>query len=53
MWLHQNSFLHDSNDIDCHQIKGATVDATITTLYAQIETYSAQDRWRFDMPLAL
>jgi hypothetical protein len=34
-------------------MKGAAVNAAITALYAAVDTYSAQDRWQFDMPLAL
>jgi hypothetical protein len=34
-------------------MKGAAVNAAITALYNNIDTYSAQDRWRFDMPLAI
>jgi hypothetical protein len=53
MWLHRNSSLHDPTSTDCRQMKGAAVNAAITALYAAVDTYSAQDRWRFDMPLAL
>ena len=54
MWLHHtNSSLHDPTSTDCCQMKGAAVNAAITALYADVDTYSAQDRWRFDMPLAL
>jgi hypothetical protein len=53
MWLHRNSSLHDPTSTDCHQMKGVAVNAAITALYAAVDTYSAQDRWRFDMPLAL
>jgi hypothetical protein len=53
MWLHRNSVLHDTTNIDCQQMKGAAVDAAITALYSQVESYAAEDRWRFDMPLSL
>jgi hypothetical protein len=53
MWLHRNSFLHDTTNTDCQQMKGAAVDAAITALYSQVESYAAEDRWRFDMPLSL
>jgi hypothetical protein len=53
MWLHRNSSLHDPTSTDCRQMKGAAVNVAITALYADVDTYSAQDRWRFDMPLAL
>ena len=53
MWLHRNSFLHDTTNIDCQQMKGAAVDAAITALYSKVESYAAEDRWRFDMPLSL
>jgi hypothetical protein len=34
-------------------MKGATVDANITTLYNKVDSYAAEDRWHFDLPLAL
>ena len=53
MWLHRNSTLHDPKMDDCRQMKGAAVNAAITSLYANVDSYAAEDRWRFDMPLAL
>jgi hypothetical protein len=53
MWTHRNSTLHNSALPDCHQMKGAAVDADITTLYHKVDSYAAEDRWRFDLPLAL
>jgi hypothetical protein len=53
MWLHRNSNLHDPTNTKCSQMKGAAINAAITALYDKIDTYAAQDRWRFDMPLAL
>jgi hypothetical protein len=53
MWIHHNSTLHNSALPDCHQMKGTTVDADITTLYNKVDSYAAEDRWRFDLPLAL
>jgi hypothetical protein len=53
MWTHRNSTLHNSALPDCHQMKGAAVDADITTLYNKVDSYAAEDRWRFDLPLAL
>jgi hypothetical protein len=53
MWLHRNSHLHDPSSADSTKMMGAAVNAAITALYEQVDTYSAQDRWRFDMPLAL
>jgi hypothetical protein len=53
MWTHRNSTLHNSALPACHQMKGAAVDADIATLYHQVDSYAAEDRWRFDLPLAL
>ena len=53
MWIHRNSFLHDPTNTECCNMKGAAVNAEITALYNKVDSYSAQDRWRFDMPLAL
>ena len=53
MWIHRNSFLHDPTNTDCCNMKGAAVNAEITALYDKVDSYSAQDRWHFDMPLAL
>jgi hypothetical protein len=53
MWVHRNSCLHDPTSLECRQLKGAAVNAAITALYDRVDTFSAQDRWRFDLPLAL
>jgi hypothetical protein len=53
MWTHHNSTLHNSALPDCPQMKGADVDANITTLYNKVDSYAAENRWCFDLHLAL
>jgi hypothetical protein len=53
MWTHHNSTLHNSALPDCQRMKGAAVDADITTLYNKVDSYTTEDRWRLDLPLAL
>jgi hypothetical protein len=53
MWLHRSSTLHDSTIEDCRQMKGAAINAAITALYRDVDSYVAEDWWRFDMPLTL
>jgi len=34
-------------------MKGVAFDAEIHRLYDNVDSYAAEDRWRFDLPLAL
>jgi len=34
-------------------MKGAAVDAGIQRLHDKVDSYAAEDRWHFDLPLAL
>jgi hypothetical protein len=43
MWLHLNSTLHDPTIVECRQMKGATLNAAITALYGNVDTYAFQD----------
>jgi len=52
MWKHRNSVLHDPKIDDSRQMKSAAINAEIIKLYAEVDTYSAEDRWYFEMPLA-
>jgi len=53
MWEDRNKRLHDPSSEDCRKMKGAAVDAEMHRLYDNIDSYAAEDRWRFDLPLAL
>ena len=53
MWHDRNTRLHDPKSDESRVIKGAEVNAEIERLYENIDSYAAQDRWRFDVPLAL
>ena len=52
MWKHWNSILHDPKIDDLRQMKSAAVNAAIIKLYAEVDTYAAEDHWYFEMPLA-
>jgi hypothetical protein len=53
MWEHQNTTLHNHELKAFRKIYDADINAEISKLYANIETYDVEDRWYFDMPLAL
>ena len=52
MWKHRNSILHDPKIDDSRQMKSVAVNAAIIKLYAEVDTYAAEDCWYFEMPLA-
>jgi hypothetical protein len=53
MWEHRNSVLHDTNLAASQAMREAEINDAITKLYNMVDTYSADDRWYFDMPLAI
>jgi len=53
MWEDRNKCLHDSSSEDCWKMKGAAVNVEMQRLYDNIDSYAAEYRWHFDLPLAL
>jgi hypothetical protein len=53
MWEHRNSVLHDTNLAASQAMCEAEINNAITKLYDKVDMYSADDRWYFDMPLAI
>jgi len=53
MWEHRNSILHDTELAASRRIRDAQINDEITKLYEAIETYDADDRGYFDLPLVL
>jgi hypothetical protein len=53
MWEHRNSVLHDTNLTASRATREAEINDAITKLYDNVDTYSADDQWYFDMPLAI
>jgi hypothetical protein len=53
MWEHRNNVLHDMQlEVSC-AMRDAEINDVITKLYEKVDTYSAEDRWYFDVPLAI
>jgi hypothetical protein len=50
---HQNAVLHNTQLESSRMIQNAEINDAITKLYNKVDTYSAEDRWCFDLPLAL
>jgi hypothetical protein len=53
MWEHRNSVLHDTKLEASRAMRDAEINDAITKLYEKVDTYSAEDRWYFDVPLAI
>jgi hypothetical protein len=53
MWEHCNDVLHDTQLEVSHAMRDAEINDVITKLYEKVDTYSAEDRWYFDVPLAI
>jgi hypothetical protein len=53
MWEHRNSFLHDTKLKASHAMHDAEINDAITKLYEKVNTYSTEDSWYFDVPLAI
>ena len=50
LWEHQNAILHNTQLEASRLMRDA--DA-ITKLYDKVDTYSAEDQWYFDVPMAI
>jgi hypothetical protein len=53
MWEHQNSVLHDTKLEASHVLHEAEINDVITKLYKKVDTYSTEDQWYFNVPLAI
>ena len=53
MWEHRNDKLHNMKTDACQKMKVAAVDLEIETLYGKVDEIAVEDRWRFNMPLAV
>jgi hypothetical protein len=53
MWDHRNKVLHDRQLESSRAIRDEEVNDAITKLYGQVDSFAAEDRWYFEMPLAL
>jgi hypothetical protein len=53
MWEHQNAVLHNMQLESSRKMLEADVNDAITKIYAKVDTYSTEDQWYFDMPLAI
>ncbi len=52
MWEHRNSVLHDTQLESSRRVRDADAGDAITKPHEKVDTYSAEDRWCFDVPLA-
>jgi hypothetical protein len=53
MWEHCNDVLHDVQLEVSRAMQDAEINDVITKLYEKVDTYSAEDRWYFDVPLVI
>jgi hypothetical protein len=53
MWEHHNAVLHNHELEASCKIRDADINAEITCLYENVDSYAVEDHWYFDMPLAL
>jgi hypothetical protein len=53
MWDHWNSVLHNTKLGASRAMRDAEINDAIAKLYKKVDTYSAEDWWYFDVPLAL
>jgi hypothetical protein len=53
MWEHRNDVLHDTQLEVSRAMQDAEINDVITKLYEKVDMYSAEDRWYFDVPLAI
>lgn len=53
MWEHRNAVLHDTKLEASRKIRDADINDEIEKLYANVDSYAVEDRWYFEMPLAL
>jgi hypothetical protein len=50
---HRNSILHDTQLESSQKMRDAKINDAIMKLYENIDSYSAEDRWYFDVPLTI
>jgi hypothetical protein len=53
MWEHCNSVLHDMQIEFSRKMRDAKINDLIAKLYEKVDMYSAEDRWYFNVPLAI
>jgi hypothetical protein len=53
LWEHRNAVLHDTTLEASCAIRDAEINDAITKLYEKVDTYSTEDQWYFDVPLAI
>jgi hypothetical protein len=53
MWEHRNSVLHDTLLEFSRRMRDAEINNAIVKLYDKVERYLTDDRWYFDVPLAI
>jgi hypothetical protein len=53
MWEHQNSILHDTQLESSRQMRDAEINDAIMNLYENVDSYSAEDKRYFDVPLTI
>jgi hypothetical protein len=53
MWEYWNSVLHDTKLEASRAMHDAEINDAITKLYEKVDTYSTEDQWYFDVPLAI
>jgi site-specific DNA-cytosine methylase len=53
MWEHRNAVLHNTQLESSRMIQHAEINDAIMKLYEKVNTYSAEDCWCFNLPLAL
>jgi hypothetical protein len=52
MWEYQNAILHNTKLKESQKIDD-DINDEIKKLYEKVESYNAEDRWYFEMPLIL
>jgi hypothetical protein len=53
MWEHRIDVLHDTQLEVSRAMQDAEINNVITKLYEKVDMYSAEDRWYFDVALAI
>jgi hypothetical protein len=53
MWEHYNAVLHNAALEASRKIHDVDINDEIMKLYDKVDSFTAEDRWYFDMPLAL
>jgi hypothetical protein len=53
MWEHRNAVLHNAELEASRKIRDADINKEIKKLYDNINSFAAEDRWYFEMPLTL